>query len=213
MITVHGRKTSSNVQALLWGLEEMGLDYERLDRGGRFGGLDDPDFRALNPHGRIPTVLVDGEAFWETAAILRYLAGRHGDQGFWPVEGPARARVDMWAEWAKNEVASNFTRPIFWEAVRVPPERRDHKALRAAVDVFEAQLATAEKVLETQDYLTGSGFTLADVMLGHVLWRYFDIEIARRDLPAVRAYADRLAERPAYQKTVMVSYDILRNTL
>ena len=213
MITVHGRKTSSNVQALLWGLEEMGLSYERIDRGGRFGGLDAPDFRALNPHGRIPTVVIDGRALWETAAILRYFAGQHGAAAFWPIDPMARAQVDMWAEWAKNEVSANFTRPVFWEAVRVPEERRDYAVLQAAIDVFEAQLAKADAVLQGQDFLTGAQFTLADVMLGHVLWRYFDIEITRRDMPALRAYAERLATRPAYQKTVMVSYDILRNTL
>jgi glutathione S-transferase len=213
MITVHGRKTSSNVQALLWGLEEMGLAYERIDRGGRFGGLDAPDYLALNPHGRIPTVEVGGQALWETGAILRYFAGQCGESGFWPAEGLARARVDMWADWAKNEVALLFTRPVFWQAVRVPEARRDPVALQAAVTAFEAQLAKAEARLAVQAHLAGEDFSLADVMLGHVLYRYFDIEIARAEMPALRAYAGRLAERPAYRKTVMVSYDILRNTL
>lgn len=213
MMQVHGRKTSSNVQALLWGMEEMGLDYERIDRGGRFGGLDDPDYLSLNPHGRIPTLVMGADALWETSAILRYLAGEHGSDSFWPRDPLARALVDMWAEWAKNEVSTNFTRPIFWEAVRVPEERRDFDKLQKAVDVFEAQLAKAEAQLAQQAYLAGPEFTLADVMLGHVIWRYFDIEITRRELPALCAYADRLAERPAYQKTVMVSYDVLRNTL
>lgn len=213
MLKVHGRKTSSNVQALLWGLEEMGLTYERLDRGGRFGGLEDPDYLGLNPHGRIPTVEVDGVSLWETAAILRYFAGLHGDDEFWPGDPQARAQVDIWAEWAKNEVSILFTRPIFWEAVRVPQERRDHDKLRLAVDAFEAQLTKADAQLSTQPWLAGDAFSLADVMLGHVLWRYYDIEITRRELPAVQAYAQRLSQRPAYAKTVMVSYDILRNTL
>ena len=100
MYTVYGRATSSNVQALLWGMEELGLTYDRLDYGGEFGGLDTPAFAAISPHGQIP-VLQDGEMIlWETPAILRFLAGEHGDDRFWPGDARKRAHVDMWAEWA-----------------------------------------------------------------------------------------------------------------
>src|SRR3546814_11426129 len=52
MIVIHGRANSSNVQKVLWLFDEIGLPFERVDRGGKFGGLDDPDYLALNPNGR-----------------------------------------------------------------------------------------------------------------------------------------------------------------
>ena len=59
-----------------------------------------------------------------------------------------------------------------------------------------------------EDYLPTIG--LADIVCGHVLYRYFDIDIPRRDFPLVRAYYDRLTERPAFRDHVMVSYEALR---
>ena len=61
-----------------------------------------------------------------------------------------------------------------------------------------------------RDYLAGDNFTVADILFGHVLYRYYDIDIERADLPALRAYYDRLAQRPAFQQHVMVSYEELR---
>lgn len=213
MLTVYGRITSSNVQALLWGLEELGLTYERLDYGEVYGGTDTPEFLAMNPHGKIP-VLRDGEtALFETAAILRYLASQHGAETFWPKDPLKRAEVDMWAEWAKHDVAEGFTGPVFWENTRKKPKNRDSALIRANLDRFEGELAKGEARLARLPFLCGKVFTLADVQFGHVLYRYFDIDIARRTLPAVRAYYDRLCERPAYQSTVMVPYEALKNSL
>ena len=209
---VYGRATSSNVQALLWGLEELGLDYERLDYGEVHGGLDSPEFKDLTPHGKIPVLTVDGTPIWETPAILRYLAARHGGETFWPHDPLMRAEVDMWAEWAKHSVAEAFTGPVFWRHTRTKPAFRDPELIAANVASLEDELARAEPRLSRTAFLCGADLTLADIQFGHVLYRYFDIDIARTDLPAVRAYYDRLATRPAYQKTVMVSYEALRNT-
>ena len=59
-ITVWGRRSAFNVQKVLWTLDELGLQYEHRNAGGSFGGLNAPEFLAMNPHGRVP-VLVDGE--------------------------------------------------------------------------------------------------------------------------------------------------------
>ncbi|MEM8536299.1 MAG: glutathione S-transferase family protein [Pseudomonadota bacterium] len=212
MLTVYGRANSSNVQAVLWGVEEMRVPYQRLDYGEGYGGLDTPEFGAMNPHRRIPVVTVDGVALWESGAILRYLAGQHGAPPFWPSDPLARAQVDMWAEWAKISCAGAFTVPVFWEKVRKKPEHQNAQVIAANVAALEAQLAKAGAQLASHAYLAGPDFTLADIALGHILYRYFDMDIARADLPALRAYYDRLCQRPAYAATVMISYDTLRGT-
>lgn len=212
MYTVYGRATSSNVQALLWGMEELGLTYSRLDYGEVFGGLDTPEFRAMNPHGRIP-VLTDGDtALWETPAILRYLVTKHGDDSIWPKDLLARAVVDMWAEWSKHAIAEAFTGPVFWHAVRTKPENRQPDVIAQNLATFESNLAKLEPRLTAHDYICGSSLTLADIQCGHVLYRYYDIDIPRSDLPALRRYYDRLTKRAAYQRSVMVSYETLIGT-
>ncbi|MEM6324218.1 MAG: glutathione S-transferase family protein [Pseudomonadota bacterium] len=211
MLTVYGRATSSNVQLVMWAIGELGLPFERLDCGHNFGGLDTEAFAAMNPHRLVP-VLKDGEVvLWESGAILRYLAARYGDGGtFWPREPTARARVDMWAEWAKGTLAAAFTVPIFWSRVRTSAKDRDEAALTAAIARFETLLDVFEEQVARHDYLAGPDFTAADIAAGHVFYRWFDIEIPRRPRPPFEAYMDRLRARPAYRTHVMIGYDILR---
>ncbi|MEP1537135.1 MAG: glutathione S-transferase family protein [Paracoccaceae bacterium] len=212
MYVVYGRATSSNVQALLWGMQELGLTYDRLDYGETFGGLESAEFAAMTPHGQIPVLKVDETTIWETPAILRFLAAEHGDDRFWPSDARKRAHVDMWAEWAKHSVAAAFTGPVFWRTARTRPDNQDAALIATNIATLETELAKANRVLAQQPFLCGSDLTLADIQLGHVLHRYFDIDIERAELPHLRAYADQLARRPAYQRTVMVSYDTLRNS-
>ena len=211
MLTVWGRASSSNVQALMWCIAELDLPHMRRDAGFKYGVVDTPQFRAMNPNGTVP-VLVDGDdqPLWETGAILRHLAGRHAREPFWPAEGIARAHIDMWAEWAKINITLGFTAPVFWRVVRTSPSKRDPAAISLAVEALVKKLAIAEARLQREVFLAGSDFTLADIQFGHVLYRYFDIDIVRPDFPALRRYYDRLAERPAFREHVMISYEELR---
>ena len=165
----------------------------------------------MNPNGTVP-VLVDGdgEPLWETGAILRYLGNRYGAELFWPQDLGRRAQVDKWAEWSKINVALNFTAPVFWRLVRTPPSQRDWVAIDQAVKTLSQKLDIAEAQLSKCAFLAGENFTLADIQLGHVLYRYFDLAIERRDHPAVRRYYDALTARPAFREHVMVSYEELR---
>ena len=212
MLTIWGRADSSNVQALMWCVAELDLLHRRMDAGHRFGGTDTPDFLAMNPNGTVP-VLKDGDAppLWETGAILRYLATRYAPESFWPSDPLARADVDRWAEWAKINVAMAFTGPVFWRVWRTPPERRDPTAIAVALEALGHKLAIADARLASRRFLVCDTLTLADIQFGHILYRYFTISIERPDLPHLRAYYDRLTERPAYCRHVMVSIEALRD--
>jgi glutathione S-transferase len=211
MLEIWGRKTSSNVQALMWCVGELGLGFRRHDVGHKYGGNDTPEFLAMNPNGTVPVLRDDGgEPLWETGAILRYLGTRYGDEPFWPKDLMRRTRIDKWAEWSKINVALNFTAPVFWRVVRTAPRERDAAAIAAALQVLNASLDSAEVQLTRHAYLAEDAFTLADIQFGHVLYRYFDIAIDRTGRRALRRYYDRLTERPAFQEHVMVSYEELR---
>lgn len=211
MLTVYGRATSSNVQLVMWAVEELGLAHERLDYGHVHGGLDTSEFGALNPHRKVP-VLKDGDlVVWESAAILRYLAARYGDGGlFWPADPRDRARVDMWAEWGKNELCQSFTVPIFWARVRTSAKDRDEAALKQAIAQFDRSMLQLADQLGDQPLVCGGALSAADIVIGHLLFRWFTMDIPRAANPVVEAYYKRLTERPAYRAHVMVSYDVLR---
>lgn len=210
MITVWGRITSSNVQLVMQTLAELGLEAERIDAGGKFGGTDTAAFRAMNPNGLVP-VLRDGDlVLFESAAILRYLAARYGDAAFWPTDPARRAELDVWAEWIKSTFQASFQYGVFWILVRTPRAARDPERLAASVAETARLAAMLDARLGAGPWLGGEDFTFADVMAGHLLYRYYTLEFDRAETPNLDAYYARLTARPAYRAAAMVSYEPLR---
>lgn len=211
MLTIQGRATSSNVQAFKWLVGELKLPHQRLESGHAHGGLDDAAFLAINPHGPVPA-LEDGETrLFESGAILRYLAAEYASgSSFWPDAPRRRAEIDKWTEWAKTTLCTGFTEPIFWARVRTSKAARDEDALAQAVADFEGHFRALAAHLGPSPYIFGDEPTLADIVVGHLLFRYIDIDV-QRDPPAqISSLYDAYARRRAYRRRVMVSYDALR---
>lgn len=212
MLTIWGRNTSSNVQIVMWAVGELGLAHERIDWGGAFGGNDDPEYRKMNPNGLIPTVRDGDLVVWESGAILRYLAARHGDEAFWPGDPAKRAPLDMWAEWVKTTLAPPLTSQVFWQLVRTPAAERNRALIEDGVAKLKRLAPMLDARLGAGPYLNGERLCFADIMAGHLLYRYFTLDFERADTPNLAAYYQRLGERPAYREHVMVSYESLRPT-
>ena len=210
MATIWGRKTSSNVQLAMWAAAEVGLDVERIDLGGPFGGNDEPEFRAMNPNGLIPVLKDNDLVVFESAAILRYLAAQYGSESFWPKNVKTRAKLDQWAEWTKTTLCPVLIYQVFWTLVRIPSKVRNMDELAAHVQTLGQLMTMASSHLAETPYLGGGDFTFADVMFGHTLYRYFTLEIERPNLPNLEKYYLRLQDRPAYREHVMVDYSSLR---
>jgi glutathione S-transferase len=211
MITVWGRETSSNVQIVVWALTELGLPYERIDAGGKFGRTDTEEYRRMNPNRLVP-VLQDGDlALWESAAIVRYLGAKYGNEQFWPSDPARRAPLDMWAEWIKTTFGPALLTGLFWPLIGVPAEKRDPAAFAAAEQRMKGLAALLdERLAMSGPYLGGEDICFADILVGTLLYRYFTLEFERADTPHLRAYYERLTTRRAYAERVMISYDSLR---
>src|SRR3989454_7315331 len=128
MLVIWGRNNSINVQKVLWCCEEMAIEYKRIDAGAVFGVVNTPEYRSLNPNGLVPTIDDDGFVLWESNAIIRYLAAKHGAGTLWPDDLRQRADADRWMDWATSTVAPAIT-PVFWGLIRTPAEKRDLKAI------------------------------------------------------------------------------------
>jgi glutathione S-transferase len=213
MLRIWGRRSSVNVQKVLWLAGELGLAYEHVPAGGDFGRLETPEFRALNPHGRIP-VLQDGDlAVWESHAILRYLVARCGQRRFWPDDPGARAPADGWMDWAQATLQPQFHGGVFWAYYRTPEAQRDWRMINAGVAASAALFRFLDVVLATRPFLAGDRLSLADVPAGAMLYRYFELDIQRPPLPNVEAWYGRLRDRPAYRENVMIPFDELKARL
>lgn len=207
-IIVHGRATSSNVQAVMWGAAELGLEVTRRDVGGRFGGTDTDAYRKMQPMGLVP-VLEDGDTvMFESAAILRYLVARYGNDQL-----TTSPRDDMWAEWAKHTLCRAFTEPVFWAYYRTPQAVRDMGQVARAIAQFEAFLSISMAQRGEGLWIAGETLGLADIWTGHVLYRYLSLDIDRTVPTGLHAYYDALTARTAYQTHVMVDYSELKGRL
>lgn len=203
MPVIWGRNNSLNVQKVLWCCDEMGVEYERIDAGGAFGIVDTPAYRKLNPNGLVPTLVDDGFVLWESNAIIRYLAAKHGARSLWPDDLQRRADADRWMDW-KVSTFWPAMRVLFLGLVRTPEEKRDAKAIEESRLKTADVLAIVDAHLASRAYLAGDTFTLGDIPLGCGIWRWMALPIERPQLPHVARWFEALQQRPAYQKLVML---------
>ena len=213
MLKIWGRRNSTNVQKVLWLAGELNLTYEQVNVGGSFGGLSEPAFRALNPHGRIPVLQDDEVTIWESHAILRYLAAQYGKEKFWPREAAARAQNDQWMDWAQSTFQPAFLNGVFWGYYRTPEPQRNWPAIKQSIETCGRLLHLVDRLLEDRPFLAGGNLSLADIPVGSLLYRYFELDLDRPLLPHVAAWYARLKTRKAYRENVMIPFDELKGKL
>lgn len=205
MLKIWGRKNSSNVRKPLWAAEELGLAYEAIDAGGAFGVVDTPEYRAMNPNGRVPVIEDDGFMLWESNAIVRYLLARHAPDSNWYSADPrARAIADKWMDWTTSSFAGPF-RTVFWGVLRTPADKQDWTAINAAIKECSELLNMADQALASQPYLSGEEIGMGDIPLGSFIYAWFEMPIERAPQAHLQAWYERLKQRPAYRKAVMTA--------
>lgn len=213
MLTIWGRRSSFNVQKVMWLVDELGLEHRHIEAGGSFGGLDTPEFRAKNPHGKVPVIDDNGTIVWESHAILRYLAARYGQGAFWQDDAAERSLSDRWMDWAHTTLQPDFLVGVFWGFYRTPEAQRNLPAIKAKIEACARHFTLLDRQLASRPYILGNALTLADIPAATCLYRYFNIEIERPSVPNVEAWYKRLQQRPAYRQHVMVPFGELYGRL
>lgn len=210
MLKVWGRKTSVNVQKVMWAVAEVGQPHERIDAGGAFGRTDTPEYAAMNPNRLVPVLDDDGFTLWESNAIVRYVADRHGRGSLSPTDLQARARADQWMEWANTSLYADIISTIFWGLIRTPAADRNNDAIRTSVKRAGEKLGVLDAHLAGRAYILGDTLTMADLPAGSLMYRYFTLPIERPKLANVEAWVKRLEQRPAYHDHVCIDYSSLK---
>lgn len=206
MLKVWGRRSSFNLQKVMWLVGELGIRHEPVELGGDFGGLDSPSFRALNPHGKVPVIDDAGTIVWESQAILRYLAARYGAGRFWSDDAATRAQWDQWMDWSQTALQPDFLTGVFWGFYRTPAPQRDMAAIEARLARCAAHVKLLDRHLAGRRFMLGDDLSLADIPIGTHLYRYFGIEISRPDVPNVQRWYEELQAREPYRRHVMVPF-------
>ena len=202
-LTIWGRANSVNVMKALWCLAELDIPYERIDAGMEHGKNNEPDYLAMNPNARVPT-LVDGDyVLWESNSVMRYLCMAYG-QGtpIYPSDPKSRAAVDRWLDWTLSTMQP-VDRPVFWALVRTPVEQRDMVAIQKDADAEAAQWRIIDAQVATRRFIEGDQFTIADIALGAYARRWLGVEgIVRPTLAHLDRWFARLSERPAFLRFI-----------
>jgi glutathione S-transferase len=183
MLTLYFSPGSSSM-AVHIALHEIGTDFERRLVSLAKGEQHKPDYLAVNPEAKVPTLLIDGRPLTEVAAILYYLAKRFPEAGLWPAGGlEAEAQAISWM---------SFIASTIHPARRIGPER-----WREVFGIAEQRLAGSE--------WTVGRYSIADIHLFRLYWRFVNsLKPNLGDFPGLTAHYERMMARPAVQRTIEI---------
>src|SRR5262249_12220631 len=133
----------------------------------------------------------------------------YGVGKLWDPDPGKRAQVDQWMDWMQTTLAPDFY-ALFFESVRQKPEKRKPQAIQDSARRLRSHYAVVERQLDDKAYLFGEQLSMADIVIGATLYRYYEMPIERRGLTGIRGWYQRLVGRPAYKTHVMVSFEELR---
>lgn len=205
MITVWGRNNSTNVKKVLWCLEELGVAYDSIPAGGKFGKTQDAEYLAMNPNALVPCLHDDTAnlTLWESNTIVRYLAAQYGKETLWIAEPAARAAGEKWMDWVGTTLAGPH-RGVFFSLVRTAPELRDEKLIADSIAQCNTLFAIIDAELAKQTWLGGETFSVADIALGPTLYNLLNLDVEWNAFPHLQRWYQQLTQRPAFKKIVMI---------
>lgn len=199
-IVLHGFPMSPNTRRALLALEEVGADYRVEPVDLMAGAQRGEAYRALNPTGRVPT-LVDGDlVLWESNAILIYLAEKHPGRLF-AGDGPAeRGDVARWMFMNAAHLSPAMAR-IFAHTIRLPEDQRLPRLVEEARAEVDRSLGAVETHLKdsAREHL-GARFGIADLSLAPTLGTAGMLGVSLDAFPAVAAWLARVQARPSWRK-------------
>ncbi len=203
MIKLWGRPDSSNVQKVLWCLGELGVKFERLDWGGKFGGNKDPEYLAMNPNGLVPTIKDGDYVLWESNSVMRYLNAKYGQGKLLPNTPEGMANANRWMDWQLSAFNPVIV-PLFFALVRTPPEKRDPQVIQEALDKTAKAWQIVDDQLAKSQFLGSDEFSLGDIPLGVWAYRWFNLPIERPSQPNLTRWYESLKTRKTYQTYIMI---------
>ena len=181
----------------VWLLEEIGLPYEleRFHLGQK--EMRAPEYIAINPNGRVPTLVDSDVTITESTAIAQYLAAKYAPTLAPNPEAQNFPDYLQWLHYAEGMIMPPINNYVV-ETILLPPERRNNEIAMRALKLLNRTLAAVEKHMKGREFLADY-FTIADTITGHavIMARRFDADFS--NLPNLSTYADRLEARPAFQ--------------
>ena len=182
-------------------LLELGVPHERINLDLAARDQKKPEYLALNPNGKVPTLVVNGTPLFEALAILQWLGDEYGiDKGLWPAPGtPARLEALSWTTWGYVTYGAALQRLFHSSSERSPAERHNAALADATREELQQLLGLLDARLRTKPYLLGSAFSLADLVLCAVVNYGVYCGASVQAHAAVTHWLERCGSRPSLQ--------------
>lgn len=196
MIKIYGISASRAFRCL-WLAEELKLDYQRVSLDFRGDSLKTPEYLAINPNARVPS-LQDGDlTLWESMAINLYMASKYGrEEGFWPDTPEAEGQTYQWTFWVMSEIELPLLSVLMHKRL-LPEDQRDEQKLKRNLGVLKTPMQILDQALEGREYLVHDRFTVADLNLAAVFSWVKPARLSLKDYPHLDAWLNRCLARPA----------------
>jgi|SRR5690606_37555426 len=194
----------SSATPVAWALAELDVPHERVPVDLAAGDQRKPEFLRLNPNGKVPTLVVDGTPLFEALAIMTWLGDRYGTaNGMWPpADSPERLPALSWSTWAYVSYGSVVNRLAYASSERIDPSLRSEGQAKLARDELDALSKVLETKLSAAPYVLGERFSLADVIVGSVVWYRTLVGAPLDAYPETTAWLERCQARPAYKRVM-----------
>lgn len=185
---------------VLWMLEELGLDYEIEVLPFDAEALSSADCLQLEDRGRVPMLVIDSVTMYESLPIVRYLLEHYADDRLEPPRDSDEYGVFMrWTIFGEETLMGPVSK-IARHTYALPEAQRDAAELKEGQRRFNYYAKTLEEALDEHEYIYDDEFTAADIMVGYALHVAAHAGALPADCPKLRAYYERIAERPAFRK-------------
>jgi glutathione S-transferase len=183
-------------------LEELAVPCERVNVDLKKGETHTQEFLRVNPNGKIPVLVHDGVAIWESAAITLYLGEIFGvANGLYPQPGPQRGEAMKWVIWSNVTLGDAFGRYVRNTTDWFPAEQHNAKAAEAALSDTNGCLKILDRALDGRQYLL-AGYTLADAHVNSLVnWLRF-MKLDFSEYQNLNAWSQRCEARPAYGRVM-----------
>tara|TARA_B100000902_G_C27176726_1_gene846759 strand:+ start:79 stop:705 length:627 start_codon:yes stop_codon:yes gene_type:complete len=199
-IKIFGRKSSCNVQKVIWLCSELKIDFETKDYGGKYGRTKEEAYKALNPNSTVPLIEDEGFFLYESNAIIKYLSNKYN---YLKLEDHKMiAKRDQWMDWAGFTLAAPCA-IITLNLILLPPEKRDASKVSKAKEQVLSLLKILNNQLGDNQYLLGQEFSLADIPAGCWYNRCLKLDFDLSSFKGISAWGARLSKRKAFQNSII----------
>ncbi len=185
-------------------LEEAGVPYDLTHINFSKQEQKSPDYLALNPNGKIPTIedRSDGRAIFESGAILWHLAEKY--EKFLPSDPVKRSEVMQWMFFQVGHIGPMMGQAMYFQHIAAPNGHEEPFSIRRYVDESRRLMEVMNTRLNGREWIAADEYTIADMMLYPWARAYVWARVGVSDLPHLNAWFDRLDARPAVQRALTI---------